>query len=123
MSVWIESYNLPSPKGARRRFGRLEVCRGPAEGRWAVRAYVPNRLVAEKVLARWRQEYPRQAVRLLEDGEPVEDELRRQARLKRERAEREAAYFERLADEARREGKHKEARYYRRCAADFLDRL
>ena len=99
---------------------RLEVCRGPAYGLWHVRAYVPSREIAERVLERWRREYPRQIVALLAGGEAAEDSAQREARLKRERAEREAQYFLRLAVDASREGNVRRARYYRKCARRFL---
>ncbi len=101
--------------------GVAAVCHGPAYGEWQVKVYVPSLDVAEAVLARWRQEHPGQVVALLRGGERAEDEQRKAERMQRERAAREAAHFLALGDEARREGKHRDARYYRRCAAQFLD--
>jgi hypothetical protein len=51
----------------------------------------------------------------------IEDELAKAARLVRERWEREAAYFERLAAEARGEGRPDEEARYRRLARRFHD--
>src|SRR5581483_6726805 len=90
--------------------GRLEVCRGRIYGDWITRAYVPSTEVAEAVLARWRREHPGQIVALLRGGERAEDEERKVKRLRRERTLREAAHFLSLADEARRQGRHAEAR-------------
>jgi hypothetical protein len=55
------------------------------------------------------------------DGEPVEDALHDRARLRRERAEREAAYFGRLANEAHSEGKAVDEIRYRGIAAKFRE--
>jgi hypothetical protein len=60
-------------------------------------------------------------VRILQDGEPVEDNQALLTRLRRERVEREAAYFERLADEAQAEGKPLAEERYRLTAARFRD--
>jgi hypothetical protein len=49
------------------------------------------------------------------------DELAKAARLVRERWEREAAYFERLAREARSEGRPDEEARYLRLARRFHD--
>jgi hypothetical protein len=112
VTEWFEVFKWPPPP-------RLEVARGPAPGRWSFVAYVPDRETAEAVLNRWRREHPEQAVALLRDGAAIEDSKARTARLARERQEREAAYFERLAAEADAEGKPVSARYYRDCAARF----
>lgn len=119
----IESFNLRSGEDTTRNLGRLEVCRGPVEGQWIVRAFVPDPFTAERVLARWRRQYPNHVLRLLCDSEPVEDEAQRLARLRRECLEREAAYFDRLATEARHAGKARERRYYQRCAAEFRQQI
>lgn len=115
MAEWYEKLGPPQTS----KVGRLEVCRGLAEGRWLVRAYVADRETAEAVLKRWRREYPNQVQRILQDGEQFEDELRRLSRLKRERAERETRYFERLADEALAEGNVEAEDRYRQFAAQF----
>jgi hypothetical protein len=112
--MWYEPWN-DAPK----RLGRLEVARGPESGHWLVRACVSDRRTAEAVLRRWRREFLGQVVQLLQDGEPVEDEQTRLTRLRRERACREATYFERLADEARSEDKPVDEIRYRVLAARF----
>jgi hypothetical protein len=112
MTEWFEVFKWPAPP-------KLEVARGPALGEWTLVAYVPDRETAEAVLARWRREYPNQVVALLRAGQVIEDELAKAARLVRERWEREAAYFERLAAEAHSEGRPDEESRYLWLAEGF----
>jgi hypothetical protein len=113
VTEWFEVYKWPpTPK--------LAVARGPTLGEWTLVAYAPDRVTAEAVLARWRREYPQQVVALLRDGQVIEDAQGKAARLVRERREREAAYFTRLADEARAEHKPEEESQYRELAKRFL---
>jgi hypothetical protein len=112
VTEWFEVFKWPPPP-------RLEVARGPAAGQWSFVAYVSDRETAEAVLERWRHEHPGQTVALLRNGVVIEDARARTTRLARERREREAAYFERLAAEADVEGKPESAQYYRDCAARF----
>jgi hypothetical protein len=114
MVEWFEVFKWPAPP-------KLEVARGPALGAWTLVAYVPDRETAEAVLARWRREYPGQVVALLRAGQVIEDELAKVARLVRERWEREAAYFERLAREAHSEGRPDEEARYLRLVRRFHD--
>jgi hypothetical protein len=117
---WGYAHHMRPPEPETPSALRLEVCRGPASGRWYICAYVPSPEIAERVLSRWRREFPGQIVALLEGGKPAEDCVQREERLSRERAEREARYFLRLAEDASREGKSARARYYRKCARRFL---
>jgi hypothetical protein len=114
VTEWFEVFKWPPPP-------RLEVARGQAAGRWSFVAYVPDRETAEAVLERWRREHPEQSIALLRDGAIIEDARARASRVARERREREAAYFERLAAEADAEGKPDFAQYYRDCAARFSE--
>jgi hypothetical protein len=113
--VWYEHWAFKRPK----RIGRLEVARGPELGHWLYRAYIEDRRTAEAVLRRWRRDFPDQVVAILQDGDQVEDELHARTRRRRERAEREAAYFDRLADEAHSGGKAVDEIRYRSLAAQF----
>jgi hypothetical protein len=113
--LWYEHWSFERPK----RLGRLEVARGPELGHWLFRAYVEDRRTAEAILRRWRRDFPDQVVCILLDGEPVEDELHARTRRRRERAQREAAYFERLADEAHSESKAVDEIRYRSLASQF----
>lgn len=109
--MWSALDYRPGP--APTPWGKLEVCRGPREGEWTVRGYARHRIFAERVLARWRREFQGQIVRPLQDGVPIEDDLRAGERKHREAREREVAYFERLAGEADRESKTEDAARYR----------
>jgi uncharacterized iron-regulated membrane protein len=106
LTEWFEVYRWPVPP-------KLEVAHGPKLGDWAL-AVCTRPGDVEAVLARWRREYPGQVVALIRAGQVIEGELAKAARLVRERWEREAAYFERLAAEAHGEGRPDgEARYLR----------
>jgi hypothetical protein len=114
-----EPYHSPL-SGPEQRPPRYEVCRGPVMHRWTFRAFVADLWIAERILARWRQEHPNDAQAILMDGRLQEDEERKRRRLEWERINREAAYFEGLAVEAQHDGKPERVAYYRRCAAGFL---
>jgi len=100
--------------------GCIEVRRGPSQERWRARVRVGDTYAAERVLARWRRQFPREIAAIFVDGAPVEDQARRERRLLLERLEREVAYLTSFAAEAEAEGQPEDARQYRRCAEQLL---
>jgi hypothetical protein len=114
-----EPYHSPL-EGHEQRPTCWEVCRGPVLYQWALRARVTDLWMAERVLARWRNERPDDVQAILVDGRLHEDQERKRRREERERLLREMHYFEGLAVEAQREGKPEREAYYRECATGFL---